>query len=107
MANGATGLLAPSVLARKVTDGGATSAAATYAFRMFGIRTVLLGADLLSRDPQVRAHAVRAALPIHASDVSTVAALALRRKISGRAAALLGGISAVNVALALRARRPT
>ena len=30
-----------------------------YPFRMFGVRTILIGVDLLARDPEVRRHAVR------------------------------------------------
>jgi hypothetical protein len=100
--NGTAGLVAPGRLARRV--GAEPSAATTYAFRLFGIRTVLIGADLLSGDREVREHAVRAALPIHASDVITAATLTVRGRVSPRAGVMLTAVSALNVVLALVAR---
>ena len=82
IANGTMGLFAPDVLSKKL-DVGESAAPMGYPFRMFGIRTILIGVDLLSRDPEVRRHAVRAAPLIHASDT----------------------ISAVNLVLALLAKR--
>lgn len=47
--NGAAGLLAPELLIRRLDpDREPPSAAAVYAFRLFGIRTILLGLDLLT-----------------------------------------------------------
>ena len=100
--NGVAGLVAPTWLTRRVD--APPNPAATYAFRLFGIRTVLVGADLLSGDRDVRGHAVRAALPIHASDVATAAMLTVRRQVSPRAGVMLTAISALNVVLALKAR---
>ena len=76
-----------------------------YPFRMFGIRTILIGADLLARDPAVRRHALRAAIVVHASD--TVSAFAAGRSgaLPPRAARMTTAISALNVALALLANR--
>jgi hypothetical protein len=105
IANGAAALVAPAYLASHVRAAREPDAAATYAFRLFGIRTVLIGADLLSRDPGVRAHAVRSALVIHGSDVVTAASLGLRGKVTPRSGVLLTAISAVNVLLAVGARR--
>jgi len=102
--NGAAALAAPAFLAGRIRDAPEPDPAATYAFRLFGIRTVLLGADLLSRDPGVRSHAVHAALPIHAADVTTAATLGLRGKVSPRVAVMLTAISAANVVLAAVAR---
>ena len=65
---------------------------------------MLLGVDLLSRDPMVRSHAVNAALPIHAVDVTTAATLGVRGKVSPRVAVMLTAISAANVVLAAAAR---
>jgi len=103
MVNGAAGLIAPGALARRA--GADPSSATTYAFRMFGIRTVMIGADLLSGDRAVREHAARAALPIHLSDALTAATLTARGRISPRPGLLLTGISSFNVALALMLRR--
>ena len=71
---------------------------------MFGIRTVLIGLDLLSSDPDVRRHAQRAALLIHASDTASAAAAGLSKQLPARSAALATGISALNVVLAAIAR---
>jgi len=100
--NGALGIVAPSWLTRRV--GGQPSAATTYAFHLFGIRTVLIGADLLSRDRDVRDQAVREAFPIHASDTATCLMLTLWRRVTPRAGVMLTAISAMNVVLALKAR---
>ena len=51
---------------------------------MFGIRTVIIGAELLSRDPQRRDRAVRLALPIHASDTISAAVGGLLGETSKR-----------------------
>src|SRR5262245_4676033 len=65
--NGTAGLFAPGFLTRRleVED---PSGAMAYPFRMFGIRTILIGVDLLAHDAAVRRHAVRAAVVVHASD---------------------------------------
>jgi len=102
--NGTAALAAPAFLAARIRATSEPDPATTYAFRLFGIRTVLLGVDLLSRNPAVRAHAVNAALPIHAADVTTAAALGVRGKVSPRAAVMLTAISAANVVLAAVAR---
>ena len=55
--------------------GGTAVPAANAAFeRLFGVRTVIIGAELLSRDPGVRENAVRIALPMVGGMVSTRAA---------------------------------
>jgi hypothetical protein len=68
---------------------------------MFGIRTVLIGADLLSTSSSRRRHAELVAPVVHGSD--TVAALLARRRgdLPPRAGAVVTAISAVNLALAL------
>jgi hypothetical protein len=102
--NGAIGLVAPSLLTRRVRPLPAEDAAATYAFRLFGVRTVLLGVDLLSRNRAVRDHAVRAAFPIHATDAITAATLGLTRRVSPRTGMMLTSISTINTLLAMAAR---
>ena len=76
-----------------------------YPFRMFGIRTILIGVDLLSRDPEVRRHAVRAAPLIHASDTVSAWAAGKLGALPPKAAKTATTISAVNLALALLAKR--
>lgn len=105
--NGSLALLTPRVLIRRVEAADPPSAAAIYAFRMFGIRTVLLGADLI-RDPgAARAQAIAEAPLIHASDTISATVLTLTRRVSLRHGLPLIGISALNTALAALVARDT
>ena len=72
---------------------------------MFGIRTVIIGAELLSRDRRERERAVRLALPIHASDTVSAAVGGLLGETSKRTSIVLTAISGTNTVLALLARR--
>ena len=38
---------------------------AIYVLRLFGVRTILLGTELLSRNPEVRGRALRLAVRVH------------------------------------------
>jgi hypothetical protein len=104
--NGAAALLAPKWLARRIRPEPEPGPAAIYAFRLFGVRTVKIGADLLSGDAGVREHAARQALAIHASDTMTAAMLLLRGLVTKRAGIMLTAISGLNTFLAFRARPP-
>lgn len=106
--NGALGLFAPQVLARRL---GVEESAGPmgYPFRMFGIRTILIGAQLLSPDPAVRRQAVREAVVVHSSDTVSAFATGVTGGLPRRGATTATAISAVNVLLALlaaRGRRP-
>lgn len=102
--NGTLGLLAPSLIIRRLGDTKPESnAAAIYGLRLFGIRTVLLGADLfLLRGAQLD-RALREAVLIHASDTATVVSLWRRRQLPTTTARPLALISATNTLLALTA----
>ena len=76
-----------------------------YPFRMFGIRTILIGADLFATDPAVRRHAVRAAVVVHASDTLSAFMAGRSGALPRRAARTATAISAVNLVLALVANR--
>jgi len=102
--NGTASLAAPSAFARRLGTEADGEGSAVHISRMFGIRTVLVGVDLLSRDPDTRRHAQRMALLIHASDTASAAAAGLSRQLPARSAALATGISALNVVLAWIAR---
>ena len=104
--NGAAGVIAPKFLARNVERGKEPSAAAIYAFRLFGVRTVKIGADLLRAEPEVRDHAAREALGIHLSDTMTAGMLLITGRVKKRMGIMLTAISAFNVLLALKARPP-
>ena len=99
--NGGTALVAPERLNRRL----GLDETAVYPWRMFGIRTVLIGVDLLSSDRDVSRHAQRLALLVHVSDTVSAARAGYTKALSPRAAATATAISAVNVALALIASR--
>jgi hypothetical protein len=102
--NGAAALVTPGKLARRL-DVEEAAEPMGYPFRMFGIRTVLIGFDLLSRDPAVRRHALRAAVLVHASDTASAVATGLKGGLPRRSAVLTTAISATNTVLALAAAR--
>ncbi|MFG2934359.1 hypothetical protein [Streptomyces sp. NPDC048282] len=99
--NGVTGLLAPELLVRRLDpDREPPSPAAVYAFRLFGIRTILLGLDLLTnRDERLRED-LRDGVLIHGSDTATAATLGLSGRLPPRTAALTTLVSAANTVLA-------
>ena len=99
--NGATALVAPERLDERLR----LDRSADYPWRMFGIRTVLLGLDLLSSDAEVRRHALRASVLVHGSDTISAAKAGFTKTLPPRAAVTATAISAVNVALALIASR--
>ena len=104
LALGTTALLAPQLLARRV-EPGPPSAAAVYAFRMFGIRTALIGWDLLAgTEAQLRRTLDRAPM-IHATDTMTATLLTVRGEVPVRTGLPLVAVSGLNTALALLARR--
>jgi hypothetical protein len=98
--NGGLALLAPGFLARTVGVDPEASPGTLYVFRMFGIRTVLIGAELFMLSGERRKDALRRAVLIHASD--TVAAfLATRSSHFPSGGRVIVWISALNTVLAL------
>jgi hypothetical protein len=100
MFNGAGALVAPQAFARRMGTEADAQGAAVHALRMFGIRTVLIALDLLSRDPAVRQHALRLALLVHVSDTVSAARAGLAGQLPRKSAIVTTGISAGNVVLA-------
>ena len=98
--NGGTALVAAGPFARRLGTEADAHGPAVHIGRMFGIRTVLIAFDLLSRDENVRRHAVRVALIVHVSDTISAARAGLTRQLPPRPAVLATGISAANVVLA-------
>jgi hypothetical protein len=105
---GTLGLVAPAILIKRMEPDGRQSPAAVYAFRLFGIRTILLGLDLLIRPDDDVQRELRQGIVIHTSDVLTVVVLGVRRQIPRRTAVLTTLISGTNLALAIvgMERRP-
>jgi hypothetical protein len=99
--NGTLALLAPARLARGLGADPAASPGLLYALRMFGVRTVVIGRDLMRGEPG----AVRAAPLVHASDTVAAALAAASGKVPRRTAVLITAISALNTLLALASRR--
>jgi hypothetical protein len=102
--NGGAALLVPGFLARQIGIDPDANPGVCYVFRMFGVRTVLIGAELLVQTGDRRAESVRRAVLIHASD--TVAAfLATRSGHFPKQGRTIVWISALNTALAIIANR--
>ncbi|MFJ8104857.1 hypothetical protein [Streptomyces sp. NPDC096132] len=100
--NGAAGLLAPDLLISRLDpDRDPPSPAAVYAFRLFGIRTILLGLDLLTDRGERLREDLRDGVLIHGSDTATAATLGLSGRLPPRTATLTTLISAANTALAV------
>jgi hypothetical protein len=101
LVNGGVGLLAPRLFIGRFDPDRPASPAAIYAFRLFGIRTVLIGLDLLR--PARAQRAAQEGVLIHASDTVTAAALALSGAVPRRTGIATTAISAGNVVLAVLA----
>ena len=101
LVNGGVGLLAPRLFIGRFDPGRPASPAAIYAFRLFGIRTVLIALDLLR--PERAQRAAKEGVLIHASDTVTAASLALSGAVPRRTGIVTTAISAGNVVLAVLA----
>ena len=99
---GTSGLLAPAMIIRRFGDDDpAANPAAVYGLRLFGIRTVLIGADLFRLRGRELQHAIRVAPIIHASDTATVAALWRSKQLSPELARPFLLISGTNTLLSI------
>lgn len=103
--NGTAGLLVPELLLRRLGTDTAVDRSGIYPFRMFGIRTVLIGADLLTLTGEDRRRAARRAVLIHATDTVAAATAGLRGDLPRKPAMLTTMISASNTVLAILATR--
>lgn len=103
--NGALGLIAPRLLIGRIDPDEPASPAAVYAFRLFGIRTVLIGRDLLFRRGDDLQRSLDEAPLVHGSDTVTATLLTVNGHVSRRSGIILVAISATNTLLAILARR--
>jgi hypothetical protein len=103
--NGLAALLAPQVLAGRLGIDADTNPAALYVLRMFGIRTVLIGADLLLQKGERRREALRLGIIVHASDTLAAYLAGRSGKLPSNTSKMIVAISAVNTALALYANQ--
>lgn len=102
---GSLGLFAPRVVIRRIEGPDRdASPAAVYAFRMFGIRTILLGRDLLVSDGPRLSKALDEAPLIHGSDTATATLLTVTGRVPRRTGLSLMAVSGLNTALSLIAR---
>jgi hypothetical protein len=104
--NGTVALLAPMAMAERLGVKPEAAPAAAYALRLFGIRTVVIGVELLVLDGDDLDRSLRNGVLIHASDAVSAATAGARRQLPPTAAATATVISTVNVLLALAARDP-
>jgi hypothetical protein len=99
---GTAGLLAPAMIINRFGDANpSANPAAIYGLRLFGIRTVLIGADLIRLHGRDLDRALWAAPIIHASDTATVLTLQRRKQLSPERARPLALISGLNTVLAV------
>jgi hypothetical protein len=101
--NGGLALAAPDVIIERFDEKPADDNAATYGLRMFGVRTVLLGVDLVTLTGDPLRRALGQAVIIHATDTATAAALGLSGRVKPGTAIPLTLISMTNTVLAVTA----
>jgi uncharacterized protein YjeT (DUF2065 family) len=101
--NGLLALVAPSLIIKRFGEDPADDPAAIYGLRLFGVRTVLIGADLITEQGQLLEHTINQAVLIHASDTVTAAMLGTSGRLRPAMAVPITAISALNTALAIAA----
>jgi hypothetical protein len=104
LVNGALALFAPGWLARRLDVDPEAQPAIHYVFRMFGIRTILIAADLWLQ-PAARPRALRQGILIHASDTTAALLSTISGQLPRRPGITAVAISAVNTALAIVASK--
>ncbi len=109
--NGTIAVAAPGIIIRRFGESPGGDNAAVYGLRMFGVRTVAIGFDLITLSGAPLRRALGQAVVIHASDTAAAASLGLSGRVRMRTAIPLTLISAANTGLAvtayLAARRDT
>jgi hypothetical protein len=102
--NGLLGLFAPRFLLRRL-GAGPQDTVGVYPFRMFGIRTVVMGAELMLVEGEERRRATRLAVLVHGTDTCSALIAGLRGNLPRRVAVVTTLISAVNTVLAVVATK--
>ena len=105
LVNGGLALLAPQFLLRRLGTDPERDPSGIYPFRMFGIRTVLIGADLLLLSGEESRRASKLAVVIHATDTASAATCLVKGYLPKRAGVVATLISSVNTVLAVIAAR--
>ena len=104
LVNGTIALVAPDKFLHVIGIDPEQNRVATYFLRMFGIRTILLGLDLLSGEGAARDRAVKRAVVIHATDTVAAVVAGATGALPIRAAVSGAVTSTVNTALSVIAR---
>lgn len=99
-ANGAVALVMPEVFARRMTSNVNARGVAYYPYRLFGIRTVLIGLDLVTLSGASRRRALQQAVVIHGVDTLSAAKAGMNAEVDRKFAATTTVISAINTVLA-------
>jgi hypothetical protein len=103
--NGTLGLFAPGFLAKRLGVEPPASEPTYYPFRLFGVRTAILGAQLWTAPPDELRRALRLAIVIHASDTAAALTAAARGELPRDKALTTAALSAFNTTLAVLAQR--
>jgi predicted nucleic acid-binding protein len=103
--NGSSALLIPEAVLKRLGGDPRHDSTAIYPLRMFGVRTVLLGTELLILKGEERRRAARRGIVIHGSDVFAAATAGVRGQMPKRVALATVLISSVNTYLAAVASR--
>jgi hypothetical protein len=99
--NGVAALLAPEALLSRLGIDTAKDRSGTYPFRMFGIRTILIGLDLLLLTGDELRRAEKLAVLIHASDMISAGITTAHGDLPRKQGLVATAISAVNTGLAV------
>ena len=103
--NGAGAILLPTTFGNRIGIDIQASRGTVYILRLFGIRTVLLGWQLLGKNKAEREQALRVAVLIHATDTAAALAAGLSGHLTRKAAVTATVISGINTGLAVIASR--
>ena len=104
LVNGGIALGAPRWFLRTIGVDPEANGAAVFVLRLFGVRNLYLGYELLAARGGEADDAVRAAVYIHASDASAAILAGLTGGLPARAALSGALTSSVNTALSILAR---
>src|SRR5215472_1134304 len=104
LTNGSLALFAPRWLMGTLGVRAETQPAAIYVLRMFGIRTVLVAADLCL-EPRRRRRALREGILMHATDAGAALVAAALGELPFREGLMAAGISTLNTALCVAGSR--
>lgn len=99
--NGSLALVVPDVLGSRLGVSTTTSPGLGYAFRLFGVRTVLLGLQLWRAPAEPGNSVVRDTILIHGADTAAALVVCRLGELPRRGATLTVAISAANTALAV------